>query len=67
MIERFPKCKKIVTTKYGTGEVKRQNILTSKLVVEVEGKEIEVHIDDILDVVDKRGKQNHCQGKGSQQ
>lgn len=68
MKNRFPKCKKIVTTKYGIGEVKRQNILTNKLVVELkEGKEIEIHIDDILETVDKSGKQNHCQGKGCKQ
>ena len=65
MRKSFPKCKKLVSTKYGIGEVKRQNILANKLVVELQdGKEIEIHIDDICEMVNQSGDQDPCQGGG---
>ncbi len=67
MKNKFPKCKKIVSTKYGTGEVKRQNLLANKLVVELEGgKETEMHVDDILGIVEQNGKKNPSKGEESQ-
>lgn len=63
MRNKFPKCKKLVSTKYGTGEVKRQNLLANTLVVELEGgKETEIHVDDILGIVEQNGKEKPCKG-----
>jgi cell fate regulator YaaT (PSP1 superfamily) len=46
--KEFPKSKAVVLTKYGKGEVKRQNILTKRVIVELtDGKEIEVPLEEI--------------------
>lgn len=65
MKKKMPKCKKHVSTKHGIGEVKRQNILANKLVIELEGgKETEIHVDDILGIVEQNGNENPGKGGG---
>lgn len=59
--ERFPKCRKWVSTPYGVGRVKRLNVLADKVVMEVSGgQEVEVGLEEIREILP--GKPENLEG-----
>jgi cell fate regulator YaaT (PSP1 superfamily) len=64
--KRFPSCRKWVNTAKGVGRVKRLNVLSDKVVLELEdGQELEVDLEEVLEVLPgKPESENSSQRKG---